>query len=189
VDDMKQRAGRILAQVVSFVGEAWPGTLLIVVAGLLIALGFVVRSQPRWMLKSTLRAYNQAVDTYGLPPGVLPASDERPSEYPIERATAYFEQACAEEKDIKLRSLAFYDLGTLIAREAYASSMAFGLVDAPRVEMGEAILRLGEAVRLDPNNEDAKYNLEVLDKVQATQGEKQGAPGPGYSPGAVEKGY
>ncbi len=189
MDETRQRARRILAQAASFVRQAWLSTLLIVLAVLMIALGFVAKSQPKWMVKATLRAYNQGVEAYGLPPGVLPASAERPSEYPIERATAYFEQATAEEKNIKLRSLAFYDLGTLIAREAYASSLAFGLVAAPRVDMSEAIIRLEETIRLDPNNEDAKYNLEVLDRVQTTQGQQEGAPGPGYSPGAVEKGY
>jgi hypothetical protein len=189
VDKTKQGARRILVQAASFTRKAWLGTLLIVLAGLMIALGFVAESEPKWMIKSTLRAYNQGVDAYHLPPGLLPASDERPSEWPIERATAYWEQASAEEKDVRLRSLAFYNLGTLMAREAYASSLGFALIGSPRVDMTQAILKLSETIRLDPDNEDAKYNLEVLDRVQKTEGEKEGAPGPGYSPGAVDKGY
>ena len=189
MNEMRQRAGRILAQAGSYVRKGWLSGLLIVLGALLVAAGFYARSQPRWMIESTLRAYNQGVDAYHLPPGLLPASDERPSEWPIERARAHWEQAAAEETDQGLRALALYNLGTFLAREAYASSLAFGLLDSPRVDMTEAILRLAEAIRLDPDNEDAKYNMEVLDKVANVEGQKEGGPGPGYSPGAVDKGY
>ena len=189
MNEMRRMDMRILARVGSYLRKAWLSALLIVLGALLVAGGFYAWSQPEWMVKSTLRAYNQAVDVYHLPPGLLPASDERPSEWPIERARAYWELAAADERDQGLRALALYDLGTFLAREAYASNLAYGLVDSPRVDMTEAILRLREAVRLDPNNEDAKYNLEVLDLVASVEGEQEGGPGPGYSPGAVEKGY
>lgn len=188
MSEMRHRARRSLAQAGSYVRKAWLSGLLILLGGLLIVAGFYAKSQPKWMVKSTLRAYNQGVDVYHLPPGLLPASDERPSEWPIQRARAYWEQA-AGDKDEELRALAFYNLGTFLAREAYASSLAYGLLDSPRVDMTEAILRLREAIRLDPDNEDAKYNLEVCDRVANVEGEKEGGPGPGYSPGAVEKGY
>jgi hypothetical protein len=189
VHETRTRAARILAQGAAVARRAWLGTSLIVLAGLAIACGFYFRSQPKWIVPPAVRSYNQGLAAYHLPPGLLQASEERPSEYPIERATAYLRQAASESTDQKLRSLALYNLGTLIAREAYASSFGFGLLEAPRVEMNEAILWLAEATRLDPDNEDAKYNLEVLDRTGADQGQEEGAPGPGYSPGAVDKGY
>jgi hypothetical protein len=189
MDAWKVRVKRILAQGIPVVRKAWLNVVLLLVAAGMIGLGALVKSQPQWTMRAEIRAYNQGVEAYHLPPGLLPASEERPSEYPIERATAYFEQAASESTDEKLKALVLYNLGTLIAREAYASSLAFSLLDSPRVEMTEAILWLAQAIRLDPSNEDAKYNLEVLDRVQSLEGEEQGAPGPGYSPGAVDKGY
>jgi hypothetical protein len=87
--------------------------------------------------------------------------------------------------DKKIKSLAYYNFGTLVGREAYALRLAV----PPRIEMAEGIRKLGEALRADPNNEDAKFNLELMERVAEKQGAQQGGPGPGYSPGAVEKGY
>lgn len=187
--DGSQPAGRTSAPAGFCARKAWLGGLLIVLGVVLIAAGFVVRSQPAWMVSPALSAYNKGVDVYHLPPGLLPASDERPAEWPVERARAYWEQAAADDKDRKLQALALYNLGTFLAREAWASSLAFGLLDSPRVDMSEPILRLREAVRLDPGNESAKYNLEVLDRVATSEGEKMGGPGPGYSAGDIEKGF
>jgi hypothetical protein len=163
--------------------------LLVLLAAVMIGLGAYIWSQPGRTVRADIRDYNQGVSAYHEPPGLLPASDGRPSEYPIERAAAYWEHAAAESEDPKVKSLALYNLGTFLAREAYASTLAFGLVDTPRVEMTQAIIWLREAIRYDPDNEDAKYNLEVLERVQFIEGEKEGAPGEGYSPGAVDKGY
>lgn len=189
MDKTSTRARRILVQAASLLRKAWVSTVLIVLAGLMIASGFYIKSQPKWIVRPTIRAYNQGVAAYRSPPGLLPASEERPPEWPIQRAAEYFKEAASEGTDKKLRSWALYNLGTVSAREAYASTLAFGLVGTPRVEMSEAILWLAEAIRLNPANEDAKYNLEVLDKVRALEGEDQGAPGPGYSPGAVDRGF
>jgi hypothetical protein len=114
------------------------------------------------------------------------ATAERPSEFPIERATAYFQKTISTSTDDEIKSLALYNLGTLIGREAYAyteSSLSTG------INLQQGITELAEAVRLDPGNEDAKYNLEVLEKVATSKGQEAGAPGAGYSPGAIEKSY
>lgn len=189
MDESRKGARRILAQGVSLVRKVWMNTVLLLLAGVIIGSGVYVRSQPERTTRADIRAYNQGVSAYHLPPGLLPSSEERPSEYPIERAAAYFEKAASESRDNKLKSLALYNWGTLSAREAYASSLAFSLAGTPRVEMTQAIVWLREAIRYDPNNEDAKFNLELLERVLAIEGEKEGAPGPGYSPGAVDKGY
>ncbi len=188
MSEVRQRARRMWANTRAHARKAWLSGLLIFLGVLLLAAGFFANSQPAWKVKPTVRAYNMGIDAYHEPPGLLPASDERPSEYPIERARAYWEQA-SQDTDEGLRALAFYNLGTFLAREAYASSLAFGLLDSPRVDMNEAIVRLSEAIRLDPDNESAKYNLEVLDRMASVKGEQEGGPGEGYSPGAIEKGY
>ena len=189
MDESRKGATRILAHGVSLVRKVWMNTVLLLLAGVIIGAGVYVWSQPGRTIRADIRHYNQGVSAYHAPPGLLPASDERPSEYPIERAAAYWEQAASESEDPKLKSLALYNWGTFLAREAYASTFAFGLVDTPRVEMTQAIIWLREAIRYDPDNEDAKFNLEVLERVQFIEGEKEGAPGEGYSPGAVDKGY
>lgn len=182
-------AGNILTGGAAVVRRSSIIILLFVLAAVMILLGFYFNSQPDWTVKSNVRAYNKAVDTYHLPPGSLPASKDRPAEWPIDRARAYFEMAAADTRDARLRSLALYNLGTMVAREAYASNMGHALLDAPRVDMNEAVLMLAESVRMNPRNEDAKYNLEVLDQVLSIQGQEKGAPGPGYSEGSSEKGY
>jgi hypothetical protein len=189
MDESPKGTRRILAGPASWPRGVWTDIVLLVLAVVIVGLGFYVWSQPARTTRADIWHYNQGVSAYHEPPGLLPASDERPSEYPIERAAAYWEQAATESEDPKLKSLALYNAGTLVAREAYASTLAFGLVDTPRVEMTQAIIWLREAIRYDAENEDAKYNLEVLERVQFIEGEKEGAPGEGYSPGAVDKGY
>lgn len=189
MDDSPKGTRRILPRPGSLLREVWIDVVLLLLAVAIIGLGLYIWSQPGRTMRADIKHYNQGVSAYHAPPGLLPASDERPSEYPIERAAAYWEQAATESEDLKLKSLALYNAGTLVAREAYASTLAFGLLDTPRVEMTQAIIWLREAIRYDPENEDAKYNLEVLERVQFIEGEKEGAPGEGYSPGAVDKGY
>jgi len=189
MDESRKGTRRILARQGSLLREVWMDILLLLLAVAIVGLGVYVWSQPARTVRADIRHYNQGVSAYHLPPGLLDASDERPSEFPIERAAAYWEQAASESDDPKLKSLALYNWGTFLAREAYASTLAFGLLDTPRVEMTQAIIWLREAIRYDPDNEDAKYNLEVLERVQFIEGEKEGAPGEGYSPGAVDKGY
>ncbi len=89
--------------------------------------------------------------------------------------------------DLKVKALADYNLGTLVGREAWAQSLAGP--GNQRLNMADGIRKLGESLRADPTNEDAKFNLELMEKTAQQEGVKQGAPGPGYSPGGVQKGY
>jgi hypothetical protein len=165
--------------------KAWVAIVLFLLAGILIGSGVYISSQPEWTKGADVRLYNEAVAAYRAPPGILPASDWRPPEGPIERAAACFEKAGSESKDKKLKSIAFYNLGTIAGREAYA----LGQTGAPRVGTAMAVSKLAEAVRNDPANEDAKYNLELLEKLQVAVEEGKAGTGPGYAPGYVDKGY
>ena len=175
---------RKVAQAISFVRKGWVSIVLLLVAVVAIGAGAYVKSQPGWTKWPDIREYNEGVTDFRAPPVVLPAEAVRPEE-PIERAAAHWKSA-SETTDKKLKSLALYNLGTLIAREAFA----LRIVSNPRADMAEASLWLEEAIRNDPTNEAAKYNLELVEKAQAQEGEAVGAPGPGYAPGAVDgKGY
>jgi hypothetical protein len=162
----------------------WTNIVIFLIGSLLICIGIYIGN--RWANRADIKAYNEAVRNYNAPPGLRPATEERPTEFPIERATAYFQKAVTISKDTRIKSLALYNLGTLIGREGYAVSE---LAEPPPISLQQGITMLAEAVRIDPYNEDAKYNLELLEKVITKEGQEQGAPGAGYSPGAIEKSY
>ena len=168
-----------------FLRKAWIDIVLLVLAAAAIGAGFYLCTWPDWTLREDIRNLNQGVAAFNAPPGLLPPGEGRIAEYPIERAGALWEKAAAISTDNKLKSLAYYNFGTLVGREAWAQSLA----GTPTLDMAEGIQKLGEALRADPSNEDAKFNLELMEKVAQLQGEKEGGPGAGYSPGAVEKGY
>jgi hypothetical protein len=170
---------------VLFLRKAWMDVALFVLAAVAIGAGFYLRFQPDWTPRQDIKAFNQGIVAFQEPPGLLPPAEGRLAEYPIERAGAYWEKAAAMSTEKKLKSLAYYNFGTLVGREAWAQSLA----GTPRLDMAEGIRKLGEALRADPNNEDAKFNLELMERMAEKQGEQQGGPGPGYSPGAIEKGF
>jgi len=183
---VRKALDKILILKASLAGKAWVNIALLLVAGLMIGCGVYLRAQPEWTRRADIRWYNQGVQALYLPPGVLPATEERPSEFPVVRAAAYLQQAASQTTDNRLKSLALYNIGTLRGRDAVvamgASTTQFGVA--------EGISKLAEAVRADPTNEDAKYNLELLEKLQAGVAQEEAGPGPGYSPGAVvDKGY
>ena len=170
-----------------FLKKAWIDIALVVLAAAAIGTGLYLRTQPALILREDIKSFNKGITAFNEPPGLLPAADGRPAEYPIERAQAFWQKAAALSTDNNLKSLAYYNLGTLVGREAWAQSLPGP--GNTQTDMAEGIRRLGEALRANPNNEDAKFNLELMEKASQPQGEKQGGPGDGYSPGAVEPGY
>jgi hypothetical protein len=170
----------------SLLEKAWIDLVLLALAVAALAVGFYLRSQPDWTLREDIKALNLGITAFHEPPGILPAGDGRPSEYPIERAAAHWDRVTTITADPTLKSLAYYNGGTLVGREVYAFK---DLPNPPQIDLAEGIRKLGEALRADPSSEDAKFNLELLLRVKKEQGMQEGAPGPGYSPGAVQKGY
>jgi hypothetical protein len=171
----------------SFLRKTWIDLVILVLGVLAIGAAFSLYSRPDWTPRQDVQHLNQGVVAFNAPPGILPAGEGRPSEYPIERAAWHWEQAAALSKDLHLKSLAYYNAGTLVGREAFAQSLS-GPGNA-RVDMTEGIRKLGAALRADPTNADAKFNLELMEKAAHQTGVPEGAPGPGYSPGGVQKGY
>ena len=183
---MRKGVKKILVLRAPLARKAWVHIVLFLLAGVMIGSGVYLRSQPEWTKRAEIRWYNHGVQDLYLPPGVLPATEERPSEFPVVRAVAYFQQAASKSTDNRLKSLALYNIGTLRGRDALVAMGSSGV----RLGVAEGISKLAEAVRADPNNEDAKYNLELLEKLQAAVAQEEAGPGPGYSPGAVvNKGY
>lgn len=166
---------------------AWVNIILLVLAGLLIGSGVYLKSRPEWTLRTDIREYNRGVLTCQqmLWGPLVSTEDELLSVYPhvIEKAGGDFTKVGAESTDKKLRSLAFYNLGTLIGRAAFFRQQL------PGIDFGDAIAKLTDAVRDDPNNEDAKFNKELLERVLVKKGTPKAGPGLGYSPGVVQKGF
>lgn len=210
MEKVRKRANRIPALGASMVRKAWVDIALFLLAGVIIGSGVYLRTQPERTTRTDLREYNKGTSTCQLllweplfSPETLPSlsdsSEETPpspplsseemilSVYPhvIEKAGPYFEKAASDGADKKLKSLALYNLGTMLGRLALAE----GLPSARRSDMTQALTKLGEAIRNDPNNEDAKFNLELLERAVGVEEKPKGSAGPGYSPGAVDEGY
>ncbi len=167
---------------------------LLLLAAVMIGMGVYLFSKPQWTQRADIRLYDLGVSSYALPAGLLPATDDRPAEYPVSRAAAYFQQSASQSKDKIMIGKSLYNLGTLMAYDAVSSlsggTSSFGLADA--------IKRLAEAVRADPSNENAKYNLELLQQIEEllkTEPIKHNMPmaallqKPGYYAGDVDKGF
>jgi hypothetical protein len=202
MEKVRKGAKKTPAQRVSLARQAWVNIILFLLAGLMIGSGVYFSFQPEWMKSDDIKLYNQGVSAYNLPAELLPATEERPEEFPILRAASYFQQAASESTDDSLKALALYNLGTLIGKDTL-SSLSGG---TPWFGVEDGINRLEQAVRTDPNNEDAKYNLELLKKLQAVLqtyvgslegfgtydyevSETERGGHSGYSSGVVHKGY
>lgn len=167
--------------------RAWVSLIILLVAAGIIGTGVYLRFQPDWTLRDDIRQYNRAVATYQeLLWAPLVASEQSLlTVYPhvVENAGGRFERAGSASTDSKLKSLATYNLGTMIGRAAFFSQ------PLPGVEVPEALTKLSEAIRYDPDNEDAKFNLELMERMMERKEEEAAGPGEGYSPGSVYKGF
>lgn len=181
---------------VSFIKKAWVSLLLIVVAVVMVGVGFYFNSNTYWENKADVSLFNMGIEAYNAGSKLLPATADRPEEQAAMRAVAYLQQAYTDSKDESLRALALYDIGTIMGIEG------LGILGdtTPLFVLSEAIGKLSEAVRLNPDNEAAKYNLELLEKVQAILQPPGGAAVSekavgsmgglaGYAAGVIYKGY
>lgn len=198
MEKVRKGVKKPLALGASLVRKAWVDIALFLLAGVIIGSGVYVRdiignkgsrSQPEWTPRTDIREYNLGVFYYQekLWAPLVSSEEMLLSVYPhvIEYSGGRFEKAGLESTDKKLKSLASYNLGTLLGRVAFFSQRLPGI----EYNMVGAITNLRQAIRNDPNNEDAKFNLELLERVLGEKEEGSAAPGPGYSPGVVDKGY
>ncbi len=170
--------------------HGWFDLFLIGLAIAASGAGFYIQSQPSWSLRPDVQEFNAGVQDYGVPPGqgmALPlfSTDGADSVYGIERTAAHFDRAAVMAMDSHLRALALYNSGTLNGLEGYRLQTS----GTSRTDLSGGIQKLMQSLRLDPTNQDARFNLELMLRVSQPEGKPQGAPGPGYSPGVSQKGF
>ena len=181
--------------------------ILISLAAIMIILGLYFRFQPERFIRNDIRAYNLGVEQFnvGIEQYQLAAEKvpEEPDVYEVffvddltvdnfikgtfDSALVHFEEAIIESKDNKIKSLSFYNLGTIIG----ISFNDIRFNEDPRYEIEVALDKLREAIRHDPHNEDAKYNLELLESMYNIEesGGVEDIMEQGYNPGIIRKGF
>lgn len=181
--------------------------ILISLAAIMIILGLYFRFQPERFIRNDIRGYNVGIEQFnvGIEQYKL-AAEKVPEEldaYEVffdddltvdnfikgtfDSALVHFEEAIIESKDNKIKSLSFYNLGTIIG----ISFNDIRFNEDPRYEIEVALDKLREAIRHDPYNEDAKYNLELLESIFNIEesGGVEDIIEQGYTPGIVKKGF
>ncbi len=146
---------------------------LLFLAGAIIGLAMYMQIAQNGVGGDGLQYYNSAVNHYE-------NLDRRAAVY-------WFERASVSDTQDQIRNQALYNLGTLLAYGALSA----GTIPRDRIELLElATEKLQRSVLLNPKDEDAKYNLELLQRLleelleEAQPGgdEKPGG-GPEYGPG------
>ncbi len=181
--------------------RAWLSLVLFIFAVASVAAGTYYSARPAWLDRADIRDYNAGVIGYYALATLAdaPTTGDSPQ--------AHFAAARAATQDQKLRSLAAYNLGTILGMDAARALLNAGNLkptagsmsaagdsgsnpDNAQAELGQAVAQLADAVRSDPTNEDAKFNLELLEKLLPGAPTQSGQdPGNGYSPGQPNKGY
>ncbi len=195
---LDQKTGHGTHKTLSLLHKGWLSLVLFIFAGASLALGAYYQSRPAWADRPDISEYNAGVAAYYM----LPASQLDAAGTP----QTHFARARAETSDRKLLSLSAYNLGTILGIDAAktlfadttqpladTSGMArvdnTGPADA-QVKLGQAVAQLADAIRNDPSNEDAKFNLELLRKLLSnSSGQAGDSSSHGYSPGQSDKGF
>ncbi len=189
---VREILARLPGQARPWAAHFWLDAVLFALAVLCMGAAVYVWAQPEWTRRADIAAFNQGITAYETPA-------ERGTSA-LEKARRYLERALDGSNDQTLRALALYNLGTMAGqdalndirsvRESYAAEGREAdpsnvTLAAARRQVEEAISRLGEAIRLDPSLDDAKFNLELL----AREPGEQEVSGQRYAPGEVDKGY
>jgi hypothetical protein len=194
----------------SLLRKGWLSLVLFIVAGASLALGAYYQSRPAWSDRPDISEYNAGVMSYYTLSTAVQTESTGTSQ-------AHFAKARAAATDKKLLSLSAYNLGTLMGMDAartlfqeaapqpmapqpmapqpmlHAISSQVNDRSSPadaQAKLGQAIAQLTDAIRNDPSNEDAKFNLELLQKLLAKAPSQSGNDSShGYNPGQSNKGY
>jgi hypothetical protein len=169
-------------------------------AGASLALGAYYQSRPAWSDRPDISEYNAGVMSYY-------TLSEAVQTQTTGNAQGHFAKARAVTIDKKLLSLSAYNLGTLLGMDAtralfqdaepqpalkpISSSLDANSNPADaQAQLGQAVAQLADAVRNDPSNEDAKFNLELLQKLLPKTPTQSGNDSShGYNPGQSVKGF
>jgi hypothetical protein len=182
--------------------KGWLSLVLFIFAGAGLGLGAYYQARPAWSDRLDISEYNAGVMSYYTLSTAVQTESTGMSQ-------AHFSKARAVTTDKKLLSLSAYNLGTLMGMDA-ARILFQDAAPQPQpllhpvssqvddssnpadtqAKIGQAIAQLTDAIRNDPGNEDAKFNLELLQKLlpkAPTQSGNQSSHG--YNPGQTTKGF
>ena len=169
-----------LTAAIRFTRKVWLIVVLSLLGLVFLGSGIYFQTSPEWTRKNFWSYYNEG--TLAWPEGKA-------------KMRQLLEYVASASPDKKLKSLAFYNLGTVLGKEAESKD----LQPARRLEMTlRAIGALGEAIRNDSSNQEAKINREILQnrllKLIPEAGEQSGtgnAPSQGsdHAPGSGAQGY
>ena len=141
--------------------KALVNVVLFVIALIMLGVGSGMILIPETAKRDDVRLFNQAVTIYNqedyITTGDTPSVSYTPDNLLL--SIEYFQEAADKSKDNQLKSLAYYNIGTAIVRDYLYSSEE--RLDEYR--LSAAISFFKEAIRLAPDNEDAKYNLEYIE--------------------------
>jgi len=132
--------------------------IVFIVALVMIGTGIGLNYGSGISTREDLKLYNQAIAIYNEQDYDTTSSPAYPLDNLLEAIT-YFQNAVSASSDDELKSLALYNIGTAIGRDF----IVFSETRSSELGLAMAIAYLQEAIRLDPTNEDAKYNLEYLE--------------------------
>jgi tetratricopeptide (TPR) repeat protein len=138
--------------------------IFISIAAIVMAgIGIYIYNDSGEASREDIELYNKALAIYN-EQDYFPATSMSVASYPLENflsAIEYFQRAAAITSDAELKSMALSNIATMIARDyqvfAEERSIQFGLP--------EAVSLLQEAIRLNPDNEYAKLNLEHVESL------------------------
>ena len=141
-----------------FSRKAMVNVIVFIVALVMIGTGIGLNYGSGISTREDLKLYNQAIAIYNEQDYDTTSSPAYPLDNLLEAIT-YFQNAVSASSDDELKSLALYNIGTAIGRDF----IVFSETRSSELGLAMAIAYLQEAIRLDPTNEDAKYNLEYLE--------------------------
>lgn len=153
--------------------------IIFICAILLISIGIFLNIQAHTKIEEDVGLYNEAISIYNDVNLYYDAIEGYPV-FPLENlleAIELFQQAASLSDDNELRSLAMYNIGTAIGRDY----LIFFQERAPELSLETAVNILMSSIRYNSNNENAKYNLECIEKLLARKQEQ-------LTPSATSKG-
>jgi len=182
--------------------------ILISFAVIMIIWGFYYRFQEERFIRNDIREYNEGVVQFNegieqFKSAADTLADDREAydtlfddgasnvdqkiKETFDSALVHFDKAIIESKNNELKSLAYYNLGTMVG--IIAGDIRFR--EDVRYQTVVAFEKLREAIKQNPYNEDAKYNLDLLELINILEETKgiEEITIQGYTPGILRKGF
>lgn len=148
--------------------------VLLALAVIFAGSGIYLFTDPGWLHENYYSYYNRGVSSS--------LNNE------AEKAVNDFAFVAGNSNDPWLKSLAFTQMGTILGKQAFNQA----LPPEVRYQIAQyAVEIFKEAVISNPDNGEAKYNLELLLNQLASLSQQMKEPNqePGYSHGSGNKGY